>query len=149
MAYSKEQLEKKFSEVLRLIEEERFPLHKALTHADFSSTTFYKHIKDRKEENERYAYASARRADSIFEEMLDIADDQENDVYIDKDGNEQTNHNVINRSKVRLDTRKWMLSKMQPKKYGDKLDLTSDGDKLDVAPSITINHNDKNLKLGD
>lgn len=33
-------------------------------------------------------------------------------------------------ARVEIDTRKWLASKLLPKKYGDKLDLTSDGKAL-------------------
>jgi len=67
----------------------------------------------------QYARAASKRADAIFEDILDIADDQEGDVYKDKDGNEQTNHNVIQRARLRVDSRKWMAGKLNPKKYGE------------------------------
>lgn len=71
----------------------------------------------------RYACAREARAEVIFEECLSIADSQEGDV-IEVDGVEVTNHDAIQRAKLRIDTRKWMLGKMQPKKYGDKIDHT-------------------------
>ena len=42
---------------------------------------------------------------------------------IDKDGNEVVNHNVIQRDRLRVDTRKWYLSKLNPKKYSDKIQV--------------------------
>lgn len=84
----------------------------------------------------QYVRACEDRADKIFEEILDIADETSNDVLqMDMDGTivERTNHEVIQRSRLRVDARKWMLGKMQPKKYGDSssLDITSKGDKID------------------
>ncbi|MBT8043576.1 MAG: hypothetical protein KJO79_01395 [Verrucomicrobiae bacterium] len=38
----------------------------------------------------------------------------------------KSNHENIQRSRLRVDTRKWMTSKMKPKKYGDKLELDAD-----------------------
>ena len=75
----------------------------------------------------KYARAREVRAEVIFEECLAIADSQEGDVVAGADGNEQVNHDVINRARLRIDTRKWMLGKMQPKIYGDKLDLNHGG----------------------
>ncbi len=66
-----------------------------------------------------YTRASMVRADREFEEVLTIADNQEDDVYRNEDGEEVTNHNVIQRARLRVDSRKWRLGKMQPKKYGD------------------------------
>lgn len=83
-----------------------------------------------------YTQATQDRADYLVEEIISIADDQENDVYEDDEGNEQTNHNVINRSRLRVDARKWVAGKMKPKKYGDKLDLTSKGEKINI-PLLT------------
>jgi hypothetical protein len=78
---------------------------------------------------ELYAKAKAESADAIFEEILDIADDATNDwmEVHDKDGNSigwKLNGEAINRSRLRVDTRKWVASKLKPKKYGDKLDLS-------------------------
>jgi len=50
------------------------------------------------------------------------------------------NSEHINRSRVRIDTRKWLLSKLAPKKYGEKLDLNvggQDGKPIPVAQVIT------------
>ena len=47
--------------------------------------------------------------------MLAIADDGLNDNYTDDDGNERTLADVIQRSKLRVDTRKWIASKLKPK----------------------------------
>lgn len=66
-----------------------------------------------------YTLATLIRSEKEFEDILSIADNQEHDVYKDSDGIEHTNHNVINRSRIRIDARKWRLGKMQPKKYGD------------------------------
>lgn len=84
-------------------------------------------------------YTSAReaRSERIFEECLTIADSQEADVYLDAEGSEQTNHDVIARAKLRIDTRKWMLGKMQPKVYGDKLAIGGADDLPPVKHEIS------------
>ena len=48
------------------------------------------------------------------------------DVIINEEGNPITNHNVIQRDRLRVDARKWALSKMNPKKYGDKQAIEMD-----------------------
>lgn len=70
--------------------------------------------------SEQYKLAMASRADAMFEDMIDIADDGRNDYIVNGDGEERFNTEHVQRSRLRLDTRKWMLSKMLPKKYGDK-----------------------------
>jgi hypothetical protein len=76
----------------------------------------------------------------MAEDILDIADDGTND-WIERereDGStfEVINNEVIQRSKLRVETRKWLMAKTKPKKYGDKLDLTSAGEKLQRGASI-------------
>lgn len=89
--------------------------------------TVYEWLKTDVEFSKNYAHAREIRSDRIFEEILQIADDGSNDTYEDENGREVTNHDVIARSRLRVDARKWMLGKMQPKKYGDKLDLNHSG----------------------
>ncbi|CAN7599965.1 terminase small subunit protein [Mesorhizobium amorphae] len=76
----------------------------------------------------QYARAREMQADTHVDEMQDIADDGSND-YITKtngDGStyEQVNSEHIQRSKLRIDTRKWVAERMKPKKYGAKVALT-------------------------
>ncbi len=48
---------------------------------------------------------------------------------IAKDGStiRLVDHEHIQRSRLRVDARKWLMSKMAPKKYGEKLQHTGDG----------------------
>ena len=85
---------------------------------------------------QNYARAQTVRAEREFEDILAIADDQEGDVYLDEHGNQLTNHNVIQRARLRVDARKWRLAKMQPKKYGDKVDLTSGDKPIGTVPIV-------------
>ena len=45
---------------------------------------------------------------------------------------------VVQRDRMRLDARKWLTSKIAPKLYGEKVDVTSGGDKLAPAQTIII-----------
>jgi hypothetical protein len=69
---------------------------------------------------DQYARAREAQADTLADEILDISDDGRNDTY-ESDSGTLTNHDVIARSRLRVDARKWLASKMAPKKYGDKL----------------------------
>ncbi len=73
--------------------------------------------------SERYARAREMQADTLFDEALEIADDASGDWSTDKDGKKVLDHENIQRSRLRVDTRKWAAGKMAPKRYGDKLDL--------------------------
>ena len=43
----------------------------------------------------------------------------------------------IQRSRLRIDTRKWLMSKLNPKVYGDKLDMTTNGNDIGVTLSAS------------
>lgn len=82
---------------------------------------------------EQYARATQERTEAMAEEILDIADDGTNDFMTITKGDrdyEVENKEVTNRSRLRVDTRKWLMSKMKPKKYGDSLDLTTKGEPI-------------------
>lgn len=70
---------------------------------------------------EQYARAREAQADKMAEDILAIADDGRRDTYTDEAGVERTDQDVIARSRLRVDARKWLASKMAPKKYGDKM----------------------------
>jgi len=91
----------------------------------------------------QYGKAKEESADYLVEEMLDIADDGSNDWMERHDKEEncvgwQLNGEHVQRSRLRLDTRKWIASKLKAKKYGERIttehtgnvgitDLTEDG----------------------
>lgn len=114
----------KFNKVILLITEGK-ALRNALREVKMSSETFYKIINNDKNAALQYARATEERSEILVEDMLSIADAYEDDVHLDEDGNEVTNHNIIQRDRLRVDTRKWLASKLKPKKYGDssKLEL--------------------------
>lgn len=70
----------------------------------------------------RWVAAMEARADKYAEETIDIADDGSNDTYVDAEGNVKTDFDVIARSKLRIDARKWYAGKLAPK-YNDKVDV--------------------------
>jgi hypothetical protein len=76
----------------------------------------------------------------LADEIIDIADEKE--VQVRYDGEDTTldlSPTAIARNRLRVDTRKWMLSKMLPKIYGDKLELSGDADKpVEVVHRINL-----------
>jgi hypothetical protein len=73
-----------------------------------------------------YLAAKTAQADYLVEEMLDIADNGTNDTYVDENGNQVTAQDVLGRSRLRVDTRKWVAAKLRPYRYGDSLKLQGD-----------------------
>lgn len=86
----------------------------------------------------QYARARETQADAMLEEIMQIADDGVNDTYTDDEGNPRTDQDVIARSRLRVDARKWAMSKMAPKKYGDKLELSGNPDSPLIPTRIEL-----------
>lgn len=68
-----------------------------------------------------YARAREEQADTLADEIVAIADDGSNDTSVDENGFERTNQENIQRSKLRVDARKWVAAKLKPRKYGERV----------------------------
>lgn len=87
-----------------------------------SSRYFYEWLERDESNLKRYAHAREKQADLLVEEMIAIADDSRNDLLgIDENGNRIENKEFVNRSRLRVDTRKWIAAKLRPKTYGDQI----------------------------
>jgi len=75
--------------------------------------TVFRWLRTDEEFEARYRVAKQESADSLVDEMRDIVDDAGLDP---------------NDKRVRIDARKWIASKMKPKVYGDKVQLSGDDD---------------------
>lgn len=93
---------------------------------------------------QQYARATAVRAEQLFDEIFEISDDASND-YMERTGKDGEslgwveNGEVINRSRLRIDTRKWALARMNPRKYGEKLALGGDEDAPPIKTTGQLN----------
>lgn len=86
--------------------------------------TVYRWLNKHEAFRNHYARAREEQADTIFDEVLDIADDGTNDWMERSENGEKRgwleNGEALARSKIRIDARKWMAGKLRPKKYGEK-----------------------------
>src|SRR5690606_27993836 len=118
MAYSIEEIDEMFERIIKGIAEDGESLRSVLQrHSMPSNETFYKWLEADENKSKQYARACEERADSIFEEILEIADENNADVSISDEGKVIMNGDVVQRSRLKVDARKWVLSKMNPKKY--------------------------------
>lgn len=111
-----------------------------------SATTIKKWVREDAREKETdkegfatlYARAKDEQADSLVEEMLNIADDKTKDTVATEFG-ESGNAVAVARARLQIDTRKFIAAKLKPKKYGEKLDLTTDGKEIQsLVPVINV-----------
>lgn len=80
-------------------------------------------LTDEKRYVKMYARAREDAADFLADEIIAIADDSSYDEIFTEDGKRVCNQEFVNRSKLRVDARKWVASKLKPRKYGDKVEV--------------------------
>ena len=92
-----------------------------------SQRTLYRRLEADDEFRQRYARARDMQADTLFDEILQIADDGRND-WMERKSAENPgwveNGEALRRSEIRINARKWMAGKLRPKAYGEKIGLT-------------------------
>lgn len=85
--------------------------------------TFYLWIIEDDALRERYEFALNSRTHAMAEDLLDIAD-----MPVPTTPMGTTDTGAVAKQRLQVDTRKWLLSKLAPKKYGDKVQLSGDAD---------------------
>jgi len=95
-----------------------------------SKTSVFRWMRTNEDFRVQYEKAKEESADALVEEMLDIAD--ENPVIIENDENggvktTKLDSAGIARNRLRVDTRKWVASKLKPKRFGDKTAVEHSG----------------------
>lgn len=92
----------------------------------------------------QYARARAAGYEKMADEIVEISDETEVEAtYKDEGVTLDLSSTGVMRNRLRVDTRKWLLSKMLPKKFGDKLttELTGpDGGPVVVENVVVPNH---------
>lgn len=119
----------KAEEVIAIIETQGISLMKACQQVDYKHNAFLAAIKSQGLIDD-YARAREVRADMIFDELMQIADEPIGQT-VDEDGNTRLDSGWQQHKKQRIDTRKWVLARMNPKKYGDRIEtVVTEGRKL-------------------
>ena len=99
--------------------EQGVSLRKSCEKEGVKNNTFLDFISKDKELSEQYARSRQKGQDARFEDMLDYVRESKDDP---------------NTKNLYINTLKWVLSKQQPKKYGDKLEV----DGKNIAPTTII-----------
>ena len=132
MEYSAKEKQTKFDAICDIIISGK-SLRTALSKVKLSSQTFFIWIREDEIMSKQYAQATVERAELMFEDMLDIADKAPK-LTNTKFGT-TVDTGDIQHKRVKIDTRKWALSKMNPKKYGN---IPDGSDESDNEITITI-----------
>lgn len=142
MAYSEAEKLDIITNICNDVIELKISFNEAVLNSNITLTSFYQWISKDVELQNLYNYARQIRSDILFEEIIEISDNQEIGEEESNEFDEKGNpvKTVIKRGdmfkqrQLKIDARKWVVAKMQPKKYGDKLDVTTDGEKIQSQP---------------
>lgn len=100
--------------------------------------TVMRWLADSESFQQQYARAREEQADTLADEIVAISDERE--TVTKDDGAVVFDSTAVARNRLRVDARKWVASKLKPKKYGEKLALAGD----DESPLVV-----KVVKLSD
>lgn len=98
--------------------------HQACKKVGLPQSTLARWLDDDVSLAEEYARAREDLIEHIASETLAIADQP-----VGSTDSGSTDSGAVQKQRLQVDTRKWLLSKLAPKKYGDKLELTGDPDR--------------------
>lgn len=126
-SYTDQEKLKVITDICDNVVEERISFNEAVESSTISLVTFYKWIAADEKLEKIYNYAREVRSDVLFEEIIEIADTTEEGTKTKTTSNgiEITTGDMTDHRRLKIDARKWVVAKMQPKKYGDKLDINT------------------------
>jgi hypothetical protein len=141
MAYSEKQIEETFTEICRQMAEEGKSLRKVLLSKDMpESHTFYKWIDNDQKKLLQYTRAHEDRVEVRFESI-------EKDYNEDPERNPDTNqidNGWVNLQRLKIHSKQWELSKLNPKKYSDKIQVdTTEFSEQPLFPDVPKNDSNK------
>lgn len=107
-------------------------LAKITSENDFCMTSIFNWLRTNEEFLKNYTRAKEEQAEVFAEQIVDIADDK-----IERDANGRIDSGAVNHARLRVDARKWVASKLKPKKYGDSTTLRGDSE-APLNPSVNV-----------
>lgn len=123
MAYSEEQKEKILNNIFNMIESGK-SLRFALSQIPLSSSTFFIWIEEDPEKSKHYAYVTDIRTELKFESIeQDYSEEPQRDSETGR-----IDSAWVQLQRLKIDAKKWELSKLNPKKYGDKIQQEHSGE---------------------
>ena len=125
----------KCKEIINEIQTNGIGLNKAAKMYGLNPNSFFNTIDKAPLLLKQYTRALELKADLIAERIILNSHNRSNDFYTDSEGNIKPNPVAVQRDRLILDADKWLLSKIAPKKYGDR--LTLDGE-VKTGQPLTI-----------
>lgn len=121
----------KADEVLRLMVDEGMSTTSACKQVGLGWKLFSEWCEEAPGHSERYTRARAQLLERMAEEIHQIADTPVEGVTITTkpgvDGVEEKRADMIEHRRLQIESRKWLLARLMPKKYGDKQHIEHSG----------------------
>lgn len=137
MAYSAEQKEEILNNIFNMIESGK-SLRFALSQIPLSSSTFFIWIEEDPEKSKHYAYVTDIRTELKFESIeQDYSEEPQRDAETGR-----IDSAWVQLQRLKIDAKKWELSKLNPKKYGDKIQQEHSGEVKTTTTVIRWGNNE-------
>ena len=141
MALSKTEIDRRKNAILEAVSAGK-SVNSTCKELKINRSMIFKWIQEDKEFSDQYAKARELCYDVWAEQILDIADTPcpgEKVKILASGEKETTIEDMTNHRRLQIDARKWIVAKLAPKKYGDKLELSGDQDNpLKIEQTIDV-----------
>ena len=128
--------ENQFNEIIEQISETVDSVDTICQQMKISNRSFYQYKKIIGEQAEqKYARAKASQADNLINKINQLHTDMHQ--AIDACNDSKKCNAIVQAYRCEIDNYKWLASKLIPKTYGDRVDLTTNGESLTREIIIT------------
>ena len=117
--------------VVDLMVSEGLSLRKASARHQISAQTFLRAVAASPALAEQYDRARATMIERLADEVMELAD-----APVAKLDNGATDPGLVRQRQLQVDTRKWFLSKLAPKVYGDRLDVSVSDTRISISGAL-------------
>lgn len=131
MAYAIAEREALSQAVIDSMVEESLSLRKASAKHHISPQSFLREVAENPALAEQYDRARASVIERLADEVLELAD-----APVPKLDNGATDPGMVRQRQLQVDTRKWFLSKLAPKIYGDRLDVSVTDTRISISGAL-------------
>lgn len=102
-------------------------------------SSVFKWLRENKDFSEQYVLAKQEGTDAMSEDLMELGDEA---IELAQTVDPKQSSAVVQAVKLKSDNLKWTMSKLKPKKYGDKLDMTTNGKDLPtpILNNVSINN---------
>lgn len=106
---------------------------------------FYRLVRTDVRIRDMYDVARQLQAEAWVDDNIDISDNRGGDTYVDSNGKRKTDHAVIQRDKLRIETRQWTMGAMHRKRFGEHKHIDHGGE-LQVNHAVQLSNARKRLE---